>query len=231
MVYKAPRAAWASTKPPLRSERWTESPRPQTATSADNATPIPPPRRAPPLCAARRPRRKHASHTRGTRPQPRRQWPAVTSTTSRTYEQGGHTHAARATTPRLAYSQSGGLFCTQRIHTPPPPRSHHTGPTPAYTKYTTTSHQSRTRVQGLERGGNKYKRQTPIKNIFFQGTVPVFGISTRELPVHSKESLRLVRLYLEYTNRKKMAAVGIQIAVGFAFVISGVVSEKIRGFL
>ena len=39
----------------------------------------------------------------------------------------------------------------------------------------------------------KYTRQTPTKNDFFQSTVPVFGISTREIPANTKEALRIFR--------------------------------------
>ena len=39
-----------------------------------------------------------------------------------------------------------------------------------------------------------YTRQTPTKNDFFnQSTVPVFGISTREIPVNTIETLRFFR--------------------------------------
>ena len=88
-------------------------------------------------------------------------------------------------------------------------------PTPAYTEV--YNYQPRTRVQGLGHGAKKYTRQTPTKNDFFQRTVPVFGIRTREIPVNTKEILRLFRLNLAYTNRKKWAAVGIQMAVVFSF--------------
>jgi hypothetical protein len=62
-------------------------------------------------------------------------------------------------------------------------------PTPAYTEV--YNYQPRTRVQGLGHGAKKYTRQTPTKNDFFKGTVPVFGIRTREIPVNTKEILRL----------------------------------------
>ena len=52
-------------------------------------------------------------------------------------------------------------------------------------------------------GGGKYTHQTPTRNDLFQGTMPVFGISTREIPTNTKEILRLFRLNLAYTNRKK----------------------------
>ena len=54
--------------------------------------------------APRRPRRKHAPSTWGTRLRPRRRRPAATSTASRAQEQGGHTHDACAAAPRLACS-------------------------------------------------------------------------------------------------------------------------------
>jgi len=72
--------------------------------STDNATPTPPPRRAPPPRAVCRQRREHARSTRGTRPRPRQQRPAATSTASRAQEEGDHAHAACGATLRLAYS-------------------------------------------------------------------------------------------------------------------------------
>ena len=52
--------------------------------------------------------------------------------------------------------------------------------------YQVYNHQPRTRVQSLGHVGKRYTRQTPTKNDLFQGTVPVFGISTREIPVNTK---------------------------------------------
>ena len=81
--------------------------------------------------------------------------------------------------------------------------SHHSSPTPAYTKYTTISREQGYRVLGVVGGG--HKGQTPTKNVSpqFCKAPCQYSESAPVIPVCTKGSLRLVRFYLEYTNRKK----------------------------
>ena len=57
------------------------------------------------------------------------------------------------------------------------------------------------------------------KNDFFQSTVPVFIISTREIPVNIKETLRVFDETSRIQTEKKWVAVGLQMAVGFLFLV------------
>ena len=79
-------------------------------------------------------------------------------------------------------------------------------------------HQLRTRLQGLGNGTKSIhaKRQP---RAFFQCTAPVFGISAREMLVSIKEIRGLFDEISHIQTAKKCAAVGIQMAVGFLFLV------------
>ena len=85
-------------------------------------------------------------------------------------ERGSHRHTAVITRPRL---RLGWLPQPRRIPSIQPSAAN--------------------QGAGFGEWRKKYTRQTPTKNDFFQGTEPVFGISTREIPVNTKEILRLFR--------------------------------------
>ena len=65
------------------------------------------------------------------------------------------------------------------------------GPSPGVSQV--YNHQPRTRVQGLGNGGKSIHAKRQPRTIFFQRTVPIFGISTRKMPVNTKEILRFFR--------------------------------------
>ena len=64
--------------------------------------------------------------------------------------------------------------------------------------------------------------QTPTKNIFFQSTVPVFGISTREMPVNTKKNFG----FFDETSRIQAAKKnGRQLGFKWRLMFSSLFSE------